>query len=293
MSNSVWTEPLGSAACQQTAAAPRGTSCCVMHRLASARRSSAGCRPARACAGDRHRTRPRPDRSRRSRGDHRAALSCRPGFLICRRPRRSSRRALFCTGFPGRRENSSTRPPHMRTAVHSPHPRRGCGSSPSGARRRGATSCCSRSRMRPASEELDRLKAATAALADPRKTDPAAAEQLVASGAADLLLQRRRCTRTRRGSTESVLELAYRLAVSEQPMIRRIRENLIVLINPVVQPRRPRQTGRVVLSVPQGQDGAGRNCRARRRPTGPSMRSSTSTATRTSRCTRPPRPFTA
>ena len=38
------------------------------------------------------------------------------------------------------------------------------------------------------------------------------------------------------GSTESVLELAYRLAVSEQPMIRRIRENLVVLINPVANP---------------------------------------------------------
>ncbi len=38
------------------------------------------------------------------------------------------------------------------------------------------------------------------------------------------------------GSTESVLELAYRLAVSEQPMIRRIRENMVVLINPVCNP---------------------------------------------------------
>ncbi len=38
------------------------------------------------------------------------------------------------------------------------------------------------------------------------------------------------------GSTESVLELAYRLAVSEQPMIRRIRENVVVLINPVANP---------------------------------------------------------
>jgi hypothetical protein len=35
------------------------------------------------------------------------------------------------------------------------------------------------------------------------------------------------------GSTETTLELAYRLAVSEQPMIRRIRENVVVLINPL------------------------------------------------------------
>ena len=38
------------------------------------------------------------------------------------------------------------------------------------------------------------------------------------------------------GSTEAVLELAYRLAVSEQPMIRRIREQLVVLVNPVSNP---------------------------------------------------------
>ena len=38
------------------------------------------------------------------------------------------------------------------------------------------------------------------------------------------------------GSTESTLELAYRLAVSEQPMIRRIRQHLVVLINPVSNP---------------------------------------------------------
>jgi len=33
-----------------------------------------------------------------------------------------------------------------------------------------------------------------------------------------------------------VLELAYRLAVSDQPNIRHIREQLIVLINPVSNP---------------------------------------------------------
>ena len=33
-----------------------------------------------------------------------------------------------------------------------------------------------------------------------------------------------------------MLELAYRLAVSEQPMIRRIRENVVVLINPIANP---------------------------------------------------------
>jgi len=83
--------------------------------------------------------------------------------------------------------------------------------------------------------ELERLKAATAALADPRRTDEAAAEQLIAS-ARPIYYFNAGLHSDESGSTESVLELAYRLAVSEQPMIRRIRENLVVLINPVSNP---------------------------------------------------------
>jgi hypothetical protein len=83
--------------------------------------------------------------------------------------------------------------------------------------------------------DLDRLKAANAALADPRKTDPAAAEKLIADSRAFYYFNAALHS-DETGSTESVLELAYRLAVSEQPMIRRIRENLVVLINPVSNP---------------------------------------------------------
>ncbi len=83
--------------------------------------------------------------------------------------------------------------------------------------------------------ELERLRAATAALADPRRTDAAAAERLVAS-ARPIYYFNAALHSDETGSTESVLELAYRLAVSEQPMIRRIRENLVVLINPVSNP---------------------------------------------------------
>jgi hypothetical protein len=83
--------------------------------------------------------------------------------------------------------------------------------------------------------DLERLKAATAALADPRRTDEAAAEQLVAS-ARPIYYINAGLHSDESGSTESALELAYRLAVSEQPMIRRIRENLVVLINPVSNP---------------------------------------------------------
>ena len=84
-------------------------------------------------------------------------------------------------------------------------------------------------------QELERLRAATAALADPRTTDAAAAERIVAS-ARPIYYFNAALHSDETGSTESVLELAYRLAVSEQPMIRRIRENLVVLINPVSNP---------------------------------------------------------
>ncbi|MDE2252209.1 MAG: hypothetical protein KGL25_12490 [Gammaproteobacteria bacterium] len=82
---------------------------------------------------------------------------------------------------------------------------------------------------------LGQLRAATAALADPRLTDPAAAERLI--GAARPIYYLNAGPHSdETGSTESMLELAYRLAVSEQPMIRRIRANLVVLINPVSNP---------------------------------------------------------
>jgi hypothetical protein len=82
---------------------------------------------------------------------------------------------------------------------------------------------------------LENLKAATAALADPRKTDSASADHIIA-GARVIYYFNAGLHSDETGSTESVLELAYRLAVSEQPMIRRIRQNLVVLINPVSNP---------------------------------------------------------
>jgi 8-oxo-dGTP pyrophosphatase MutT (NUDIX family) len=83
--------------------------------------------------------------------------------------------------------------------------------------------------------ELDRLKAATNSLADPRRTSPAAAEQLIRT-ARPVYYFNAALHSDETGSTEAVVELAYRLAVSEQPMIQRIREQLVVLINPVSNP---------------------------------------------------------
>jgi hypothetical protein len=83
--------------------------------------------------------------------------------------------------------------------------------------------------------DLPRLKAATAALADPRKTTPDAAEALIATARPFYYLNAGLHS-TESGSPEMVMELAYRLAVSEQPLIRAIRENVVVLINPVSEP---------------------------------------------------------
>jgi len=83
--------------------------------------------------------------------------------------------------------------------------------------------------------DLDRLKAATAALADPRRTDDAAAAKLVLTSR-PVYYFNAALHSDETGSTEAMVELAYRLAVSEQPMIQRIRERLIVLINPISNP---------------------------------------------------------
>ena len=82
---------------------------------------------------------------------------------------------------------------------------------------------------------LPELKAATAALADPRTTSPDEAEQLIAS-ARPIYYFNAGLHSAETGSPEMVMELAYRLAVSEQPMIQQIRRGLVVLINPVSEP---------------------------------------------------------
>src|SRR6478735_350302 len=84
-------------------------------------------------------------------------------------------------------------------------------------------------------ENLDALKAASASLADPRTLDASAADGVIAR-ARPFYYFNAALHSDETGSTESVLELAYRLAVSDQPMIQRIRENLVVLINPVSNP---------------------------------------------------------
>ena len=83
--------------------------------------------------------------------------------------------------------------------------------------------------------EVDRLKAATAELADPRRTDQLTADKLI-STSRPIYYFNAALHSDETGSTEAVLELAYRLAVSEQLMIQRIRQHLVVLINPISNP---------------------------------------------------------
>lgn len=83
--------------------------------------------------------------------------------------------------------------------------------------------------------ELPRLKEATGLLADPRITSPEQAEKIIAT-ARPIYYFNAGLHSMETGSPEMVMEMAYRLAVSEQPMIRRIRENVVVLINPVSEP---------------------------------------------------------
>ncbi len=83
--------------------------------------------------------------------------------------------------------------------------------------------------------DLDRLKAATAALADPRRTTPDQAEAII-GGARPIYYFDCGLHADETGSAEMCMELAYRLAVSEQPMIRAAREKLVVLINPIADP---------------------------------------------------------
>ncbi len=82
---------------------------------------------------------------------------------------------------------------------------------------------------------IDKFKRDNARLADPRTVDTSQAKQLIATSRPFYYIDAGLHS-DETGSTESVLELAYRLAVSETPMIRRIRSKMVVLINPVVNP---------------------------------------------------------
>ncbi len=81
---------------------------------------------------------------------------------------------------------------------------------------------------------LDHYKEITARLADPRKTPPAEAAKLIAEGL-PIYWASGSIHSPETGSPEMLMELAYRLAVEETPLIQNIRKNEIVLITPATE----------------------------------------------------------
>src|SRR5215813_8435697 len=82
--------------------------------------------------------------------------------------------------------------------------------------------------------QLDRIREITAKLGDPRKITEAEAQQLIASGK-PLYWASGSIHSPETGSPEMLMELAYRLAVEDSPMIQNIRKNAVFLITPIVE----------------------------------------------------------
>lgn len=82
--------------------------------------------------------------------------------------------------------------------------------------------------------KLDHYKELTAKLADPRKTPPAEAAKIV-DEALPFYWATGSIHSPETGSPEMLMELAYRLAVEDSPLIQNIRKNSIVLITPATE----------------------------------------------------------
>ena len=84
-------------------------------------------------------------------------------------------------------------------------------------------------------KELDKYRGMLAALGDPRKTTPEEAQQLIHT-AKPIYYITSGIHSPEFGGPEMLMELAYRLAVDSSQFIRNIRDNVIVLITPVIEP---------------------------------------------------------
>ena len=82
--------------------------------------------------------------------------------------------------------------------------------------------------------QLDAYKRITAKLADPRTTSESEARQLIRDGKPIYWLSGS-IHSPETGSPEMLMELAYRLAVEDTPLVEAVRKNVIVLITPVLE----------------------------------------------------------
>jgi hypothetical protein len=82
--------------------------------------------------------------------------------------------------------------------------------------------------------QLDHLKEITAKLADPRKITDAQAQQLISSGK-PFYWASGSIHSPESGSPEMLMELAYRMAVEDTPLMQNIRKNEVFLITPIVE----------------------------------------------------------
>lgn len=83
-------------------------------------------------------------------------------------------------------------------------------------------------------KSLDKYKAITAQLADPRRLTDAQARQLIATGK-PIYWATGALHSGETGSPEMLMELTFRLAVGESPFIRTIRNNVITMFTPVLE----------------------------------------------------------
>lgn len=83
-------------------------------------------------------------------------------------------------------------------------------------------------------QNLDRYKEINAKLADPRTINEAEAQKLIKE-AKPMYWATGAMHSGETGSSEMLMELAYRLAVDESPFIKTIRDNAIILITPVLE----------------------------------------------------------
>lgn len=83
-------------------------------------------------------------------------------------------------------------------------------------------------------QRLGRLKEITAKLADPRKITEAESTKLIAEGL-PFYWTTGSLHSPETGSPEMLMELVYRLAVEETPLVRNIRQNAVIMMTPVTE----------------------------------------------------------